>query len=346
VIPCPHCAHPNPDGEGAILCAGCGQTFDSAAQDPKILGDADVSDVSGHNEFYTGDAAPAAAEAAALPPTSSQNAEMDSLLGDGLRPADPAEQTAVEGFDQQQDADKPEFDAVTERRRTPRSSLKSGVLEPNSAGAFEVWHAQSMGSKIAILFVVVALLSVGGLGVAGMLRTGHTTMYLLDEHVLLLEPDIEALNDGSTPLERGSRVRAFEQFGDYLLVQDMQGRAGYVLAALLNEDPPDTLPERFGFVDCFPAFGEEGSQGCKVRAQEQHQICQDQCPSAIEESCFAACDGHLTACEGSCDNPPKKIPRCEPCKKCRACAKVSSPGSKASSKASRKKSRRKRRRRR
>ena len=142
------------------------------------------------------------------------------------------------------------------------------------------------------------------------------------EAPLLSRPvsDASAL-PGSLP--KGARVTRFANFGPYALVQDPQGRAGYVLeekgAGHRGRFPPPPAPvpavdkasaaavpvegQGDGGVapgECRAEAGEKDSTGCVMRAQAGLTDCKDACAADGTEGCAEECQGRYDDCVASC----------------------------------------------
>lgn len=94
------------------------------------------------------------------------------------------------------------------------------------------------------------------------------------------------------------RLAVLEQTGDFVLVRDVFGRAGYVpRASVTNEAPAITPDEEFG--GCRQAPIEAGGDACKERAQGQFNGCRDACDD--ESSCVKRCQERFLECLEGCD---------------------------------------------
>jgi formate dehydrogenase gamma subunit len=157
-------------------------------------------------------------------------------------------------------------------------------------------------------------------------RVESTSAVITAETLLLSRP----VSDASVlpgKLDKGAKVVRFGDFGPYALVQDAQGRAGYVLATALGveapakpvepEKPVVTTPDGPATTttpgsdnaDCKQASSEPDSTACVMRAEATLTDCIDACAAEASEGCAEACqtrhDTCLESCAGASSDPNK-----------------------------------------
>jgi formate dehydrogenase subunit gamma len=118
-------------------------------------------------------------------------------------------------------------------------------------------------------------------------------------------------------LEKGTKVSRFGDFGPYSLVQDPEGRAGYVLTSSLGA-APITAPEAPASREtlnssCVPASAEPDNSACLLRAEAAVRACNNRCAGKAMKRCNEGCQLAHAACVDSCTgnaaNPAKRPAR-------------------------------------
>lgn len=108
-------------------------------------------------------------------------------------------------------------------------------------------------------------------------------------------------------LEQGERVRVFAHEGDFVLVRDAMGRAGFVPAMSLSEQALPSPPER-PFAECKRAPVEADVSRCQGRAQEQFDSCRNVCgASADETTCLTHCQTRFGDCMRTCEGEAAQL---------------------------------------
>lgn len=127
----------------------------------------------------------------------------------------------------------------------------------------------------------------------------------MSDQALLLAPIPNNESVFITKKFRGEQVQIYGSAGDFSLVTDILGRAGYLPVSALSEvavpvgaDDP--------FVDCGRAPYPNGAERCTVRGQEQFTSCLAACPPGSMEvsPCAGNCRQHLAECLTACTVSP------------------------------------------
>lgn len=161
--------------------------------------------------------------------------------------------------------------------------------------------------KRAVLAAVVLVAPAGVMFVIGGFVAPKpappTPEYVAQRAPLVCLPIADAVPVPGGPLLAGSRVTRLLVAGEFALVQDIQGRAGYVPLSTLVTTPPRVDPGASEFADCRPALLEVDAGGCHQRARSKLDDCNVACTTSATPTCAALCQERYESCFRGCDIP-------------------------------------------
>ncbi len=180
----------------------------------------------------------------------------------------------------------------------PREALQAyGV-------AFWRWlRGKPWGLQLALwglpLFVMVA-----GVALVVWSATGvDTQVGYLDERLALhAGPGDESIYPKVAQLERGDEVLVFAggDVGDYVMVRDVMGRAGFLPRAFVSPHRPASMPA-LPFAGCRQAPIERDPDRCRARAEAQLKSCRGICAADDNETaCLEHCQRQFATCLRGC----------------------------------------------
>jgi len=153
----------------------------------------------------------------------------------------------------------------------------------------------ALGGGLALVLAGIVLLAVLSS------RSGVRQAFVIDAQPLFAGPMAGDAYPQLATKQRGDRVELYGTFGEFSLVRDTVGRAGYVLTRGLRDAPPPSVPGQ-AFADCERAPIEASSERCQHRAQEQFDSCRKACSSLSEEpSCLEHCQQRFANCATTCE---------------------------------------------
>lgn len=132
---------------------------------------------------------------------------------------------------------------------------------------------------------------------AGAAPTGIA--YIQQDQALLVLPSDDAEQLAGGPLYRGARVSSVNEFGEFSLVQDVEGRTGWVPTDVMGRDAPALSPAQ-SFPDCKLGLGEAAAPACEERARGMLESCRAACPVEIPPVCAKQCTERHAACVDGC----------------------------------------------
>jgi predicted Zn finger-like uncharacterized protein len=271
----------------------------------------------------SGDSAdPTGLELASSPPGK------DATLVKGARPSGPTQLGSHFGADVPTDMIKAAAlkDKLAEMKKPNIESVPAGLSEqrplarparsssPFGGPAFPRQTLQRFGTELAdwaralpmprraalAAAVVVPLVLLAG-GLIASLGAEQTALYVADTQPLWGGPLAGEAYQQLKVLERGARVEVFAEHGEFALVTDAMGRAGYLRTAALLDEQPAAAPE-LPFADCARAPVELSIERCQSRAQEQFDSCRGVCgKEADEPSCAGHCQERFGDCMRACE---------------------------------------------
>mgnify|MGYP001600399024 FL=1 len=201
-------------------------------------------------------------------------------------------------------------------RRWFREQFEGGHVLPKASrarevtGSMEAMRPPSRGGRwlkrLALALIVLAtpagvMMAIGGFVAPKTSAPGPE--YLARQAALACLPLTDAVPVPGGPLLTGARVSRLNVAGEFALVQDVQGRAGYVPLATLAPTPPRLDPSASEFADCRPALGDADAGGCHQRAQGKLDDCNVACATGSALDCVGLCQQRYESCFRGCDIP-------------------------------------------
>jgi hypothetical protein len=176
-------------------------------------------------------------------------------------------------------------------------------------GALSRWFlgAQLPVKVIAGSVVLVATL-LAVIGIVG-LTGGEERLYVDEKTALMTGPGSAPTYTKIAELRRGAELLVYDDgsIGDWVMVRDAMGRAGFVNAASLSDLRPVSLPG-LAFAACAQSPIETGIEACQMRAQVQLDSCRSTCDGdADPTTCSDYCQKRFLACVRGCEGAAAQV---------------------------------------
>ncbi len=157
-----------------------------------------------------------------------------------------------------------------------------------------------LSMKIAAVASLVLVLAGAVLLMVFLLQAPSKLAFVSDRQPLWVGPLAGETYTQLDAVERGQGVQVFDVVGEFAMVRDQLGRAGYVRVVALKPEAPPPVPGQ-PFVDCRRAPIEDSIERCQGRSQEQFEACRGACAGAAEASCLDHCQKRFNECMRTCE---------------------------------------------
>ncbi|MEE8409659.1 MAG: hypothetical protein V3T05_08640 [Myxococcota bacterium] len=158
-----------------------------------------------------------------------------------------------------------------------------------------------ISAVLVIIILVVVLIAFSG--------GDAKTVFAAENQSLMAGPGPDAIYTKVSDIQRGDELIAFADgaMGEYLLVRDVMGQAGYIQRSSVSEHRPISLPG-IPFAGCRHSPLELLVAPCRLRAQTQFESCRTVCDDETDpQTCLDHCQKQLLACIGGCEGESAEL---------------------------------------